>query len=224
MTKRYKNAREYQCPLCNKILFGRKAFYEHKADCVKEHDVKLDSLGRVVNPIAGKHAMESFKKKVDEGLAQFNWTGRHHTVESRKKISEARINYLETHPNHGLKWHTVNGVKVQGSWEKKFAEFLTSKGIIWTRKRIEYCGTHKYTPDFYCPNENVYFEVKGFRRDRDIYKMYLVLREHPDVQIKMIEQEEFDNLEQIDIFKLPNFQEKYKFEDLDCTLFDNVWT
>src|SRR5574344_716187 len=72
-------------------------------------------------------------------------------------------------------------------------------------------------------NVNVYFEIKGFRRDRDLYKMYLVLKEYPDINIKMIEKEELDNLERIDIFNLPNFNEKYNFEDIDTTKFINIW-
>lgn len=53
--------------------------------------------------------------------------------------------------------------------------------------------------------------------------MYLVLKEYPDLQIKMIEREELNRLDEIDIFKLPNFQEKYKFEDIDLSSFNNVW-
>lgn len=112
---------------------------------------------------------------------------------------------------------------MQGTWEKQFAEYLNKIGIAWERKKIRFCKTHQYTPDFYCPEQNVYFEVKGFRRDRDLYKMYLVLFEHPDIQIKMIERNEIKNLETIDIFSLPNFNEIYKFEDIDTSLFNNVW-
>lgn len=53
--------------------------------------------------------------------------------------------------------------------------------------------------------------------------MYLVLKEYPDINIKMIEKEELDNLERIDIFNLPNFNEKYKFEDIDTTKFIDIW-
>lgn len=53
--------------------------------------------------------------------------------------------------------------------------------------------------------------------------MYLVLQEHPELKIKMIEQNEYENLENIDIFSLPNFNEIYKFEDIDMTKFNNIW-
>lgn len=223
MRKIYRNAKSYVCPYCNGEFFGRRDFKKHKSDCAKEHGLGTDSLGRFINPLSGKHAMEAFKKKVEAGLASFAWTDKKHSLATRKMLSEKRIEFLESHPDHGLRWYTVNGIKVQGTWEKKFAEFLTSKGISWTRQKIDFLGTHRYTPDFYCPSENIYFDVKGFRRDRDIYKMHLVLREHPEIQIKMIELEELNHLDEIDIFKLPNFQEKYKFEDIDLSLFNNVW-
>ena len=54
--------------------------------------------------------------------------------------------------------------------------------------------------------------------------MFLVLKEHPDLKIKLIEKTEIDNLDKIDIFNLPNFNEKYKFEDIDVTKFKNIWS
>ena len=40
---------------------------------------------------------------------------------------------------------------------------------------------------------------------------------------EMIERKELSNLENIDIFSLPDFQEIYKRESIDMTKFDNVW-
>jgi len=53
--------------------------------------------------------------------------------------------------------------------------------------------------------------------------MYLVLDEHPEIHIKMIERVELENLDNIDIFSLPDFQEKYKREDINMSKFNNVW-
>lgn len=223
MSKVYRNSKCRFCPYCGEGIFGRRAFLKHKSECAKEHGLKIDVLGRVINPLAGKHAIESFKKKVEAREAKWAWEGKHHSEETKKKISINRIKFLESNNDHGLKWYTINGIKVQGSWEKKFAEYLNSHNIRWTRTTISFLGSHRYTPDFYCPNEDVYFEVKGFRRDRDIYKMHLVLREHPNLKIKMIEKRELKNLDKISIFNLPNFEELYPIESVDMTKFENVW-
>lgn len=39
----------------------------------------------------------------------------------------------------------------------------------------------------------------------------------------MIERNEILNLEEIDVFSLPNFNELYKFEDIDKSKFVDVW-
>lgn len=219
--KIYKNAKDWNCKFCNAIIKSRRALYKHYKECEEKKKLPLDTLGRIKTPGIGKKSAETFKKKVERGEAKY--TGHKLTDEQRKHLSEVRQKYLEENPNHGVKWYTVDGIMVQGTWEKKFAEYLCSKNIKWERKKLTYKTTHKYTPDFYCPEQNVYFEIKGFRRDRDLYKMYLVLEEYPDIKIKMIEKEELDNLETIDIFNLPNFNEKYKFEDIDQTKFINIW-
>lgn len=221
MTKRYKNAKDWICKYCKCVVKSRAALYKHYTECTEKQALPTDSLGRVKVPGIGKKSAETFKQKVAEGLATYK--GHAQSEQTRRHLSEMRTKYLEEHANHGVHWYTVNGIKVQGKWEKRFAEFLNSKNITWKRVKIKYAQTHTYTPDFYCPDYDVYFEIKGFRKERDLYKMYLVLREHPELKIKMIEQNEYENLENIDIFSLPNFNEIYKFEDIDVTKFKNVW-
>ncbi len=175
------------------------------------------------HPEIYKKSGKTRSENINSGKSKSIWGGKNLSIEHREKISIKRIKYLENNPNHGLKWFIINGIKVQGTWEKKFAEFLTDKNIKWSRKRIIYKKIRRYTPDFYCIDYNCYFEVKGFRRDRDIYKMYLVLDENPDIKIKMIEKEQLKNIENIDIFNLPNFQELYHRENIDISKFKNVW-
>lgn len=217
----YKNAKDWTCPYCSIIVKSRKMLHQHLCECEEKKKLPVDSLGRTKIPGIGKKSAETFKRKVENGEAFYK--GHKHTEEARQHLSSIRQKWLTEHPNHGVKWFTVNGIKVQGTWEKRFAEHLNDKGIVWRREKLKFKNTHYYTPDFYCPNENVYFEVKGFRRDRDIYKMYLVLAEHPELQIKMIEREQINNLDKINIFDLPNFQDLYKLEDVDVSKFTNVW-
>jgi hypothetical protein len=217
-----KKARNWNCSYCNGIFKSRRCLFEHWKICEEKHKLPHDKLGRVIQPGKGKLSAKTFKEKVERGEAKY--VGHKLTDIQKKHLSDVRTKYLEENPNHGVKWYTVNGIKVQGTWEKKFAEFLTNKNVKWERIKIKYLKTHTYTPDFYCPDQNVYFEIKGFRRERDLYKMFLVLKEHPDLKIKMIEKSEINNLDKIDIFNLPDFNEKYKFEDIDVTKFKNIWS
>lgn len=209
------------CEFCKEKFLTRRKLYAHSKVCSVKQSLPKDSLGRIKNLEAYKKSTETIRRRIASG--ELKVEGHPHTEEMKKHLSEKRIAYMESHGNYGLKWYIVNRIKVQGTWEKKFAEYLVEKNIQFERRRLKFLGSHVYTPDFYCKKENVYFEVKGFRRDRDIYKMYLVLDEHPNIHIKMIEKEQLRNLDNIDIFKLPDFQELYHREDIDMTKFKNVW-
>jgi len=68
-----------------------------------------------------------------------------------------------------------NGYKVKGSWELIVAQVLDKYNITWTNNVSGYeyywNGTkHLYFPDFYLPEYNVFIEVKGYQRDRDLCK------------------------------------------------------
>jgi hypothetical protein len=210
---------DWICKYCGFIAKSRRKLAEHHKECEAKNSLQKDSLGRVIAP--GQH--DAMIRSAKERAAAGKIEGHKHSFETRQHLSEIRQKWLEENHNHGCKWFLINGIKVQGTWEKKFAEYLNANSIEWKRQKIPFKKTHQYTPDFYCPEQNVYFEVKGFRRDRDIYKMYLVLSEHPELQIKMIERNEIMNLDEIDIFSLPNFNELYKLEDIDKTKFVDVW-
>lgn len=218
-----KSQRKIQCTCryCGEIISSKKLLQSHIKDCKVAQTFKKDSLGRIIPPDAHSKATETLKRRIQNGDLLIK--GHKHTDATKEKLSIVRYNYLEKHPNHGVKWFTVNGIKVQGTWEKRFAEYLVSKSIDFDRIKIRFLGSHTYTPDFHCKKENVFFEVKGFRRERDLYKMHLVLKEHPDISIKMIEKKQLDNLEKINIFNLPNFQDIYPLSSVDTSKFANVW-
>lgn len=215
--KKHSKAKKWKCHYCNEAFGTRAEMYAHvhsHEEYIQQSKTKsfgsASKIWRELHKSEYAKMLEKQRKTVQEKCAAGLIKGHRQSLESRKKLSISRIAYLESHTGF-CKWYTVNGVKVQGTWEKRFAEYLSSAGIIWNRdKKFLFRKTHHYTPDFYCPEQDVYFEVKGFRRDRDIYKMYLVLDEHPDLHIKMIEKRELDSLSKISIFNLPDFQEKYE--------------
>lgn len=67
------------------------------------------------------------------------------------------------------------GIILKGTWELIVAEWLDENKIEWTRplESFEYFWNGKnrrYFPDFFLVNENLYLEVKGYERDRDLAK------------------------------------------------------
>ncbi len=202
----------------------KKAYSEGRKDNqhFRDHNYGVSSKEwRQKHPEAIEKSSETIRRKFASG--ELKNTGVKHTEETKAYLSKKRIEFMESTDDHGIKWFEVNGHKVQGTWEKKFAEWLTEKNIEWIRNKITFKKYRRYTPDFYCPAQDCYFEVKGFLRDRDLYKMFLVLDENPGLKIKMIEKKELFNLDSIDIFTLPNFNQIYRREDIDLTKFDNVW-
>lgn len=122
----------------------------------------------------------SDKTKVKIGKA---WRGKTHTEEEKQKISEGIRKAIKEHPesyssmnvNGRVKQYEYNGIKLDGKWEFDVAKYLDSQNIKWERpnKGIEYIwenSTHLYFPDFYLPEYNMYIEVKGYQRNRDLYK------------------------------------------------------
>lgn len=143
----------------------------------------------------------------------------------RKKISDARLKYLENNNSH-CKWFEFNNgkrnIKVQGTWEKRFAEYLIKNNIQWERHKVFYNKSRTYTPDFYLPEYNLYVEVKGWMRERDKFKMHKVLQEN-FIDIRLIEDIKIiDKLEnkEININDLLKFQNKYFYHDIDFSKFN----
>lgn len=150
--------------------------------------------------------INEYSKKISNVLSKR--PGRPLSAETKRKISQKRIQYLERNHHHGLKWYSVsNGkvdIRVQGTWEKIVAEWLTANQICWERKRIQYGIWKTYTPDFYLPDFDFYIEVKGFWRQRDIQKIASVLSEH-NVDIRIIDKRNIRSLN----LNLPKFEELF---------------
>ena len=110
-----------------------------------------------------------------------------HSVESKRKLSKARIEYLERSPH--IKWYTLsNGLKVQGTWEVQVGEKLIELGYTISRERIKFDEHRCYTPDFKV-SDHTYIEVKGWLSDRDKNKYRLVKKDNPNLKIFLIRNE-----------------------------------
>lgn len=147
----------------------------------------------------------SLSEKMKSGEIQHHFLGKNHTTETKQKISlKAKEN------NNGLvkcKYYDVycpyrsSMVKVQGTWEKRYAEYLNDNKILWDNSReikMNYKIDqddyfHTYYPDFYLPTTQEYIEIKGFwwkskdGRVDDKRKMQMVVKCNPNKKIRILE-------------------------------------
>jgi len=182
---------ELKCD-CGREFLNSQSLNSHYRWCLIHRD------GKIPEPSGFKGKLSKFKgKKLEEIVSNHEETrrkiskgnlGRRFNLseDAKRKISEARIKYLETSPH--IKWFEVGGIKVQGTWEYNVGLKLLELGYSISRPRIKY-GDHKiYTPDFSI-FENVFIEVKGWLSQRDIVKYQKVFKDHPDIKIYLIRDE-----------------------------------
>lgn len=100
-------------------------------------------------------------------------------------------------------WYNVKNTKseeyvVRGTWERDIANYLTQNNIYWIKnKQIVYYkpdgSKHRYNPDFYIPDKNLYLEVKGYYSPVDKEKMKLVMEQNK-INVVIINKELKNNL------------------------------
>lgn len=142
---------------------------------------------------------KTYSDRVKSGIIIPHFTGKTHTIESCQQISEK----LSINNRGGrCKWYEVDGVNVQGTWERDIAIKLKELGITWIKsKKKEYTLKYEingkirnYTPDFYLPDYDVWLEIKGFWWGNDKEKMRIVKEQHPEKNIRIIEKEDFERI------------------------------
>lgn len=98
-------------------------------------------------------------------------------------MNKAVINNPNSYSSHNVcgrsKRIEYNGKILLSSWEYIVAKFLDSNNIEWTNELTPFKyewnnSTHLYFPDFYLPKYNLYIEVKGYERERDLAKWKVV--------------------------------------------------
>jgi len=99
-----------------------------------------------------------------------------HTNGAKKKMSEAfengRVIGFNTHWGIGSFYETPNqgDVWMRSGWETVTADYLTTQGKDWYYEYewIKLAESFRYLPDFYLPEYNLYIEVKGRVKEKDI--------------------------------------------------------
>lgn len=97
---------------------------------------------------------------------------------------------------------------MQGTWEIRFAKVLDLIDPNWVRPTsgmdshtFEWVDDenvkHNYTPDFYSPLLNKYFEIKGYWWGNDKRKMELVMEIYSDTNIEIVRKKELIQYEKL---------------------------
>ena len=190
------------CSYCCSERKNKNSWLNHERTCLSNPNRNYK------NGMTGKIGSNQFKKAKELNMAippgtmtgkPGTFTGKKHTDKTKQIMSEKRsLN------NKGgkSKWYEVNGIKVQGTWERNIASILTEKSINWIKPsttnhsfKYQIDGKIKtYTPDFYLESENVYLEIKGFWWGRDKEKMLSVLTQYPDIKIIIIEKNHYKRI------------------------------
>lgn len=134
---------------------------------------------------------ERTREKYKKGELIGSFAGKKHDEETIKKLSEkASLN------NKGgrCKWFCVNGVNVQGTYEKQLAEKLCELGVQFEKiktnnhlfKYVKNGKMRSYAPDFYLNEHNIYIEVKGYWRADDEEKMRILKEEYSDIKLIVV--------------------------------------
>ena len=205
---------KYKCPFCKeeKTKIGITTHIWRKHGEGKIHNPNIGfvtknrkqwnkNLTKETSEVLKKQA-ERTKEKYKNGQITPGFKNKKHTKETKKIISEK---LSKNNKGGRCKWFEVkkkNGevIKVQGTWEVRFANVLSEIDEMWLKpslyhtkhsfKWIDKTGKeHTYTPDFYSPKLDKYFEVKGYWWGNDKEKMECVHQQN-EIVIEIVMKKE----------------------------------
>lgn len=188
---------------CNReIISSRHGIHERLCLDQQAEALRLKKPGKAKGGVAWNKGLtnetSTIVKQISASVSKSKTgkPGHKHTAETKERISKKLSGN-----NHGgrCKWFEVDGINVQGTWERDAALKFNELGITWikVRKPWPYSMDGKqrhYTPDFYLPDYDVYLELKGFWWGNDKQKMEHVIEQHLDKRIVIIELEQFKRI------------------------------
>lgn len=190
-----------KCLICNK---------ETKRHTTKTCSIECRNIFQIKNPIKpclicnNNFKPNTKNSKYCSEICQYkSLKGRIISEKQRKQHSERMKGKLigKLNPMYGKKaahgkgyWHNTwenEKVFLRSSWELAFAKYLDSKNIRYQveNKRFPikyfYQGMEKYgtyCPDFYLPDKDKYYEIKGWWRDDAKFKYDAFILQYPNIK------------------------------------------
>ena len=182
-----KSTKFTKCEICNKEI-SNNGYHRHIISCGRIKEIKEKRVGKnqytkalelgLPKPVL---SLES-REKLSTASKKQTWS-----VERRLKLSnsmrQAVLNNPKSYTSNNVCGRVLiedyKGEKFHGKWELEVAKWLDLNNIKWERKISPFNyywnnNWHLYFPDFYLPDLDLYIEVKGYERDRDIAKWSVV--------------------------------------------------
>ena len=124
---------------------------------------------------------ESTKNKLSNAKIGKLWNKEQkilHSIKMKNVVKSNPESYTKNNVVGRVKNIEYKGVKLKGSWELLFAQWLDKNSIEWKHEakafEYEWNGSRLYFPDFYLPQLDLYVEVKGYETERDRQKWKVV--------------------------------------------------
>lgn len=178
---------------------------EHNAGATWDDLVKKFKLTTYLLSKANKKGL-FVSRTISQSLLRAHFTGKYNyekyrTKEFRRKMAQNGGIKEKAGRCHGEYYENIKQERfwLQGSWEKKVAQFLNFNSVIWVKNSrgftYKFDKERLYYPDFYLPVEKMYVEVKGYKTDKDIAKW----QQFPH-RLIVLEKKEIMNLS-LDLFR-----------------------
>lgn len=166
------------CQYCGKLCKSRNSLAQHEIRCKENPNKLILNNGGAWNKGLTKETNESvkqysqkLKQKYDQGYINAQkgkpgtFKGKHHTEESKEKIRKSAID-RELGGWNRRNQIVYKDIKLGSSYEVAVAEELEKHNVKWLRSsyliyKDNKGKEHRYYPDFYLPDYNVYLDPKN---------------------------------------------------------------
>lgn len=123
---------EYKCE-CGKEFEKAQSLNAHYTHCLihRKGAPETNRGGWKISDIIREKQAKTFSDNIKSGKTLHPFKGKHHSLESREKMSESKTQSYIDNTFH-CKFFVVNNgerdIKVQGTYERDFANFLNEMG------------------------------------------------------------------------------------------------
>lgn len=141
--------------------------------------------------------------KTPEGKAKLSklYKGCTQSIAARHNMSLAQQKRLRSRREtnyttaHGGRRDDLN-CYFRSNWEANFARILNLQDVKWLyeHQTFQVTETMSYTPDFYLPDEDLFYELKGRMDEKSKLQLELMSTKFPHIKIKVIDGVFYDQL------------------------------